>query len=70
MLHTRIRELRRHAGMTQSELAAALGYRGKQVISGWESGRSSPPSTKLPELAAALRCKVDDLFAEAAGEAA
>lgn len=66
MLHRRIRELRLRAGLTQEGLAAKLGYAGKQAVSGWESGRSSPPSAKLPELAAAMGCGVEDLFSEAA----
>lgn len=52
--------------MTQDELAKAMGFNGKTTVSGWETGKSAPHSTMLPELAAALKCKIEELFIEEA----
>ena len=49
------------AGLTQRELAAKLGI-GQSAVSMWEQGERVPPSAKLPALAEALNCSIDDLF--------
>lgn len=46
-----LRTLREAKGMTQKELADALG-RSQQAIHFWETGRQSPPYDVLPALAA------------------
>lgn len=58
----RIRELRRAAGLTQAELAAALELRSPSTVTMWESGARRPPSTILPRLAEQLHCTVQDLY--------
>lgn len=60
----RIRELRQAAHMTQKELAEQMGYKFDSIVSMWESGDRKPPSNLLPQLAKALGCTVDELFAE------
>jgi len=57
-----IRKHRISAGIKQTELARALGYRSSSTITMWESGERRPPSDKLPEIARIFGCKIDDLF--------
>lgn len=61
-MRDQIRRLRVAAGLTQEQLAARLGYQGKQTVSGWETGRSTPPSERLQDLAEVLGATVGDLF--------
>lgn len=42
----RIRELRRHLGLTQAELARNLGVR-QQTVSEWETGQYEPRGTSV-----------------------
>ncbi|MGW1776669.1 helix-turn-helix transcriptional regulator [Streptomyces sp. NPDC002104] len=49
-------------GMTQAQVAAALGIKDSSVISRYESGDATPPPEKLPRLAALVGERVDDLF--------
>lgn len=42
----RIRALRRHLGLTQSELATDLGVR-QQTVSEWETGQYEPRGTSV-----------------------
>ena len=58
----RICELRKKAGWSQEELAVKLEVT-RQSVSKWESGRSYPDITILPQLAAVLNCSVSDFFA-------
>lgn len=46
-----LRTLRERAGMTQNQLAAALG-RSPTAVHFWETGRQSPPYDVLPALCA------------------
>ena len=57
----RIRELRQQAGMTLQELADRCGVKHTAVLA-WEQGKKLPRADKLPKLAAALGCKIDELF--------
>lgn len=60
-LGARIREKRVAAGMTQAELALAVGYdddNGKSMISKIENGKVEPPISKLFTFAAALETDV------------
>ncbi|MGN0179309.1 MAG: helix-turn-helix domain-containing protein [Monoglobaceae bacterium] len=53
--------LRQMAGLKQKDIASALGVT-QGLISMWESGRATPPTKFLPELAKVLNCEVSDLF--------
>ena len=57
-----IKRLRLAARLTQNEVAEALGYASGNIVTMWESGERKPPSDKLPALAAALNCTINDLF--------
>ena len=57
----KIRTLRKEAGISQTELAKILGC-GQPNICAWESGKSQPTTDRLPALAKALGCTIDDLF--------
>ena len=56
-----IKECRQKAGITQEQLAEKLGV-GQSTVAMWENGKNSPQSDKLPKLAEALGCTVNDLF--------
>lgn len=60
-----IKLFREKAGLTQQELAKALGI-GPSAISMWETGDRLPRSDKLPELAKILGCSIEDLYQESA----
>jgi len=45
------RAWRQKRGLTQGEVASALGYSTAQFVSNWERGQSSPPLDTLPKLA-------------------
>lgn len=58
---SKIATLRIAKGMTQKQLADAIG--GGQVdISRWERGVVTPSAKKLAAIAAALGCRMDDLM--------
>ena len=57
----RIRELRKAAGLTVSQLAAKMGVH-VQVIHAWEMEIYLPKARELPVLAQTLGCAIDDLF--------
>lgn len=59
LLH--IREIRTGCGMTQQQLAEKLGV-GRSAIANWEVERSLPNADKLPYLADALGCTIDELY--------
>lgn len=56
-----ISRLRKERGMTQMQLADALGI-SFQAVSNWERGQSMPDISKLPELAALFDTTVDELL--------
>ena len=56
-----IKELRKSAGLTQSELAQKLNV-SFQAVGKWERGESYPSAALLPELAKALNCSIDELY--------
>ena len=58
----RIAELRKAKGMTQEQLAAALGI-SAPAVSKWETGSSYPDITLLCPLARVLGTDVDTLLA-------
>lgn len=57
----KIRDRRQDAGLTQQQLADAVGVTQKQV-SAWESGKNEPGIKVLKAMAHALGCTVDDLI--------
>lgn len=63
-----IRDLRRAAGMTQVELASAVGVK-QSTVAEWERGTSFPMASKLPALAALFGCTIDELFRDPQKEA-
>ena len=63
MNFAKIRPMRKAVGLTQEELAKKLGYATNTVISMWEAGERNPPAELLPDLAEALNCTINDLFA-------
>ena len=58
---SKIKELRKAAGLTQVRFAEAMGVT-QSTVSQWESGRALPDTAKLPKLAEVLGCSVADLF--------
>lgn len=52
---------RKSAGLTQTELAAAVGTT-RQSISMWEAGECWPSAEWLPRLAMACRCEIIELY--------
>ena len=60
-LGKKIRQLRLRAGLTQEQLASALGL-GPQSVSKWETGAAMPDITLLPGLAETFGVTIDDLF--------
>ena len=57
----RIKEMRIAAGLTQAELAAKINVN-QTAVSQWERGTALPSCDKLPEIAEALGCTIDELF--------
>ena len=58
-----IKTFRRAKRMTQKQLAERLGV-SISAVGMWELGERNPPAKKLPALAAALGCTIDELFAD------
>lgn len=56
----KLRAARQAAGMTQTQLADAVGCYQKD-ISRWEAGTHEPGAQTLKKLAKALSCSMDDL---------
>ena len=57
----RIASLRKEKGLTQEDLAAALGVSG-QAVSKWENDQTCPDISLLPQLAKLLGISVDELL--------
>ena len=58
-----IKRYRERAGMTQNDLAQLLRLNQK-AVSQWETGETMPSADKLPALARALDCTIDELFVD------
>lgn len=56
-----LREVRMRRGMTQAELATAVGV-APHTISRYEDGNRSPNVGMLMALAQTLKCRVDDIL--------
>lgn len=61
-----IRARRQAAGLTLEELAAAVGCT-LQAVSCWERGATLPTADRLPAIAEALGCSIDELYADNTG---
>lgn len=57
----KIKALRLKAGLSQIELSRIMGV-AQPTVSDWESDKISPSCDKLPKLAEALNCTLDDLY--------
>lgn len=57
----RIRELRAIKKMSQTELADKACVT-QQAVAKWEAGDALPLASKLPDIAAALGCTIDELY--------
>lgn len=60
-VHERIKQRRKELNMTQEALAYSVGYTSKAMISKIEHGEIDLPSSKLDQIAIALRTTVMDL---------
>lgn len=56
----KLREARQRAGMTQAQLAEAIGCKQKDV-SRWEAGQIEPGVLTVKKMAHVLGCSMDDL---------
>jgi transcriptional regulator with XRE-family HTH domain len=61
MIGARLAEVRRHCGLTQRQLAKAVGVT-LTTIQNWERGRTGLPAKRLAALANALHCQPIDLL--------
>ena len=59
--HQKLQELRKHKGLTQEELAAAL-YVSRTAVSKWESGRGYPNIDSLKAIAKYFGVTIDELL--------
>lgn len=66
MIHEKIAALRRGAGMSQQEVADAVGV-SRQTVSNWELGQGSPSLDKAAELARIFGVSLDDLANDGVG---
>lgn len=53
--------LRERAGLTQQELADRISV-DRTAVAHWEAGEFKPRSARLPKLATALNCRIDEFF--------
>lgn len=56
-----ILKLRKKRNLTQSQLAEKLGTT-QGAVSQWEKGTAFPSADKLPDLAKALGCSIEELY--------
>ena len=56
-----IRAKRKAAGMTLQELADRMGVTGA-AVGMWERGETLPTADRLPDIARALGCSIDELY--------
>ena len=59
----KVKEWRKKRMLTQQELADVLKI-DRVAVCKWETGVNRPRADKLPDIAKALNCKIDDLFKE------
>lgn len=58
---TALKRLRMQRGITQEQLAEAAGT-SKRLVQRWENGKGRPSDKYLPLMAAALQCRVEDIW--------
>lgn len=56
-----LKDYRQRAGLTQQQLADALGVE-RATVTMWETGRNWPSASLLPKMADLLLCSIDDLY--------
>lgn len=56
-----IKNIRQSKSITQKDLAEKVGV-DRSTVTCWENGSANPTVSKLPAIAAALGCTIDDLF--------
>lgn len=56
-----IQKLRNKKGLTQEQLATVINV-DRSAVAKWETGEAAPKSERLPDIAKALDCTIDDLF--------
>jgi len=61
MPEMQIRKHRKASGLTQVELAKAVGVV-QSTVAEWERGNSAPLPSKLPLIADQWHCTIDELF--------
>ncbi len=57
-----LKKKRVEVGLTQSEVASALGYSSPQFVSNWERGLANPPVFILRHLTKLYKVPVDEMF--------
>lgn len=57
----KIRSKREKANITQKRLAEMLGVKA-HTVSQWETNKRHPDIDRLPDIAAALGCTIDELY--------
>lgn len=65
--HTRLKVLRAEHGLTQTDLAKALGVTQK-VISSWETGRSNPRPAMMQKVEDFFNVPKEEIFLKAFGK--
>lgn len=58
---SKIKTLREQKGINQSKFAEMISEN-RTTVAMWEAGKSNPRADKLPKLAKALGCTVDELL--------
>lgn len=58
----RFKNVREKSGLSQQELATALGV-DQSTVCLWETGKTKPRAKLLPAIAKILGCSIDDLLA-------
>ena len=56
-----MRAARTNAGLTQEEASKQLGI-SEVTLRNWESGRSAPRASKIPDICRAYKCSVENLI--------
>lgn len=57
----KIKKIREQQRVTQKRFAEILGV-SQPTVCEWESGRTNPTADKIPAIAKALGCEINDLF--------